>query len=111
MTSNPPKPISPSLEAVRKIAMDVGKQVVAHIEHAYPQMLEKAPKSARLSIRNATYNAIMAAVNAADEGRDAQQIAANEAHRRKIGRIRKINEDIDAGKIGAEEALERLRRA
>lgn len=111
--TNLPKPISPSLDAVRKIAMDVGKQVVAHIENSHSEMFSTVAsvKSTKLSIRNATYNAIMAAVNAADEGRDEQQIASNEAHRRKMRRIRKVGEDIDAGKIGAEEALERLRRA
>lgn len=111
--SNLPKPISPSLEIVRKIAMDVGKQVVAHIEHSHAEMFKAvaSEKSTKLSIRNATYNAIMAAVNAADEGRDAQQIEANEAHRRKMRRLQKISADIDAGKIGTEEALDRLRHA
>lgn len=84
------KPMSPTTEAIRRIAMDVGKDVVEHIEHAYPEMTKAvAWKSARLSIRNATHNAIMAAVNAADEGKHDEAIARNETHRRKMRRLRK----------------------
>jgi hypothetical protein len=113
MTSTLPKPISPSMEIVRKIAMDVGKEVVAHIEHAHPEMFKavRSEKNTKLSIRNATHNAIMAAVNAADEGRDLQWIEGSEAHRRKMRRLQKISDDVSEGRIGAEEALERLRRA
>lgn len=90
MSGNLPKPIGPTEEIVRRIAMDVGKEVVAHIEWAYPDMFKVvAAKSARLSIRNATYNAIMSAVRAADEGRAEQQIDRNEKHRRFIRREQK----------------------
>lgn len=89
--ANDLKPLSPTDEAIRKIAMEVGKQVVDHIETMYPEMAAAARswKSARLSIRNCTHNAIIAAVNAADRGQDRKFIENNEAHRRAIKRIRK----------------------
>lgn len=111
MSKNLPKVTSPTDDAIRKIAMDVGKQVVAHIEWAYPEMFATAPKSAKMSIRNATYNAIIAAVNAADKGQDVQQIATNEAHRKEIRRLKKLHADFDAGKISGDEVLEKLRAA
>ncbi len=93
------KPVGPTEEIVRRIAMDVGKQVVHHIETMYPAMTETVSwKSARLSIRNATHNAIMAAVNAADIGRAEQAIEANEKHRRFVNRMKKAKtmEDVFA---------------
>lgn len=90
MTSNLPKPVEFSEAMIRQIAMDVGKDVVAHIEHAYPQMLQAvSTKSASLSIRNATYNAIMAAVRAADQGEVEIMLKRNAEHRRTMRRLRK----------------------
>ena len=95
-----PKITTPTDAAIRKIAMEVGKQVVHHIETMHPEMAAAAHswKSARLSIRNFTHNAIIAAVNAADQGLDQQAIAAGEKHRRVINRLRKAKtvEDIVA---------------
>lgn len=77
--------------AIRKIAMEVGKQVVDHIERMHPDMVAGARswKSSRLSIRNCAYNAIIAAVNAADRGQDEKFVADNEKHRRVLKRIRR----------------------
>lgn len=91
--------------AIRAIAMEVGKQVVDHIERVHPEMAAAAPswKSSRLSIRNCVHNAIIAAVNAADRGQDRQFIAENEQHRRKLNRIRKaktVDDIIAAGSDG-----------
>lgn len=89
--ANDLKPISPTDEAIRKIAMEVGKQVVDHIERMHPDMVAgaKSWKSSRLSIRNCAHNSIIAAVNAADRGQDQQFIADNEEHRKVLRRIRK----------------------
>lgn len=77
-------------ELVRQIAMDVGKQVVDHIEHAYPGMCEAvAWKSARLSIRNCTHNAIMEAVRAANEGAVEPMLERHDEHRRAMRSLRK----------------------
>lgn len=85
------KVVSPTEEIIRRIAMDVGKQVVEHIEWAHQDLVKgaKSWESARLSIRNATYNAVMAAVKAADEGRHEQAMAANDKHRRTMRKLRK----------------------
>jgi hypothetical protein len=77
-------------ELVRQIAMDVGKQVVDHIEHAYPAMCEAvAWKSARLSIRNCTHNAIMEAVKAANQGEVEPMLERHDDHRRAMRALRK----------------------
>jgi aconitase B len=75
---------------VRQIAMDVGKQVVDHIEHAYPAMCDAvAWNSARTSIRNCTHNAIMEAVKAANEGAIDPMLERHDDHRRTMRRLRK----------------------
>ena len=97
------KPVSPTDAAIRKIAMEVGKQVVDHIERMHPDMVAGARswKSSRLSIRNCAHNAIIAAVNAADRGQDEKFVADNEKHRRVLKRIRRaksIDEIINASR-------------
>ena len=99
-----PKVTTPTDEAIRKIAMEVGKQVVEHIESMHPDIVAGARswKSARLSIRNCTHNAIIAAVNAADRGQDEKFITDNELHRRTLKQIRKAKtvEEIVAASRG-----------
>jgi hypothetical protein len=83
-------------DLIRRIAMDIGKEVVAHIEHAYPDMFRAvAANSAKLSIRNATYSAVYAAVRAADEGRIEEALKAHDEHRRKMRRLRKASNVAD----------------
>jgi hypothetical protein len=78
-------------DVLHRIAMDIGKQVVDHIESAHPEMLRAviSPTSTKRSIRNSTYNAIMAAVRAADRGQHEQSMARNDKHRRTMRKIRK----------------------
>lgn len=88
--SNLPARVEFTEELVRQIAMDVGKQVVAHIEHAYPAMLRSvAEDSAKLSIRNATHNAIMEAVSAANKGEVELMLDRHDKHRRVMRKLRK----------------------
>lgn len=83
MPKNLPAVVEFTDELVRQIAMDVGKQVVAHIEYAYPDMCDAvAWNSARLSIRNCTHNAIMEAVKAANNGEVETMLTRHDAHRR-----------------------------
>lgn len=90
MPDNLPVTIDFSEALVRQIAMDVGKQVVAHIESMYPKMLESvSAKSASLSIRNTAYNAIMEAVKAANNGEVEQMLQRHDTHRRTIRKLRK----------------------
>jgi hypothetical protein len=79
-------------EIIRRIAMEIGKEVVAHIEHGYPQMIAAYP-NAKISIRNATYNAVMMHIRAADEGRTDALIQSQEAHRRKMAKLRKAAQE------------------
>ena len=79
----------PADDLIKRIAMDVGKEVVAHIEHAYPQMFLAASESAKLSVRNATYNAIMAAGEAFSQGLSEQRLAEHTKHRKVMRKLRK----------------------
>lgn len=90
---NSVKVLKPGEEQVRRIAMDIGKQVVAYIDHAYPEAYDgiMSPKSFRLSVRNATANAIMAAVEAADLGLSDTRIKDHEEHRRTMRRLKRAS--------------------
>ena len=87
MTDLPAKPFTDDI--LRRIAMEIGKEVVAHIEHAYPEMFDAVSASAKLSVRNATYNAVMMHVRAADCGETDKLIKDMEEHRRKMRALRK----------------------
>lgn len=56
-------------DLIKQIAMDIGKEVVSHIEIMYPQMFENVASTAKLSIRNCVHNQIMAALEISDEGK------------------------------------------
>jgi hypothetical protein len=58
-----------SSDLVKKIAMDIGDAVIAHIEMMYPQAIAATPTTFARSVRNAISNEILAAieVNDADE--------------------------------------------
>ena len=85
------KPLPPSDDVIRRIAMDVGKDLVEYIEYMYPEMTKAVQswKSTRLSLRNHVHNTIMMHVRATDEGRHEQTLAANDKHRRVMRKMRK----------------------
>lgn len=88
--TNLPATVDFSETLVRQIAMDVGKQVVDHIDGMYPQMFANVSKaSASLSIRNTAYNAIMEAVKAANNGEVELMLARHDKHRRTLRKLRK----------------------
>lgn len=90
MTTKLPAVVEFSEALVRKIAMDVGKEVVEHIEYAYPAITSAvAWNSARLSIRNATYNAVMTAVAEANKGAIEAMLERHDLHRRRMRVFRK----------------------
>lgn len=99
----------PADDLIHRIAMDIGKEVVAHIEHAYPQMFEAVSDSAKLSVRNATYNSIIAHGEAFGQGLSEERIAAHEKHRRVMRKLRKAASE--AGTKPAEETLREIRAA
>lgn len=93
MADKLPVPVEFTDALVRQIAMDVGKQVVDHIEHAYPAMCEAvAWNSARLSIRNCTHNAVMEAVKAANRGEVELMLKRHDEHRRSMRKMRKAGD-------------------
>ncbi len=90
--SNVPAIVDFSEALVRRIAMDVGKQVVDHIGAMYPRMFDNVSKpSASLSIRNTAYNAIMEAVKAANNGEVEQMLKRHDEHRRTMRKLRKAS--------------------
>lgn len=99
MVENLPKRAGgPTDDAIRKIAMDVGKDLVEYIEYMYPEMVAacRSWKSAKVSLRNHVHNDIMAAVQAAEEGRDQEMLDRHDKHRRTMRKLRKARtlEDI-----------------
>lgn len=84
--------ISDGTEALlKRIAFDVGKQLVEQIEHAHPEMMRAATswESARLSLRNTVHNAFMEAVAAAKAGEIEEMLARHDKHRRTMRKLRK----------------------
>jgi len=69
-------------DLVSEIAMDIGKEVVFHIEQMYPAMFEAVSKNAKLSVRNCIHNEIMAAIKVNDAG----EIEARLVQRKKFRR-------------------------
>ena len=82
---------------VKEIAMDIGKEVVHHIEIMYPNAIKVCSSTFKLSVRNCTYNNIMAALDVTDEGQIIARLKANKKFRRKIKaiykRVREKRED------------------
>ena len=66
---------------VREIAMDIGKEVAAYISIMYPEAEKACSSTFLLSVRNCTYNQIMAAIGVTDEGQIVTRL-----HDRKIWR-------------------------
>lgn len=78
--ATPPAPLSQDI--IREIAMDIGKAVAAHIETMYPAAVEAASSTMLLSVRNCTFNEIMAALETTDE----EEIRARLARRKQFRR-------------------------
>ena len=80
----PTIPQSPiSRDVVKEIAMDIGKEVVAHIETMYPEAIKATSSTFRLSVRNTVYNEIMAALETIDEDAIRARIEARKKWRRR----------------------------
>lgn len=77
----PSPPLSRDL--VKEIAMDIGKEVAAHIEVMYPKAVEAASSTFLLSVRNCTYNEIMAALETIDEEAIRERLKTRKSFRRK----------------------------
>lgn len=83
MTENLPAPRGPwARELIQNIALDIGKDVAAHIETMYPDAVKAASSTFLLSVRNHTFNQIMAAIEVNDEGQILDRLAERKKHRR-----------------------------
>lgn len=85
-----PRPVAE--DAVQKIAMDVGQQVVDYIDSTFPEAYQGvwSPRSFRLSIRNVVRRAIMEAVEAADDGKIDEMLTRHDKHRRTMRKLRRM---------------------
>ena len=77
-------------DLVKQIAMDIGKEVVTHIEIMYPATFKAVAKIAKLSVRNCVYNEIMAALEVTDEGAIVARIQDRKELRRRRKAVMKI---------------------
>ncbi len=62
--------------------MDIGKEVAAYIEVQYPEAVKAASSTFMLSVRNCTYNEIMAAIEPATEAAIRQRLEERRKFRR-----------------------------
>ena len=90
--SLPPQPITPDL--VKQIAMDIGKAVAHHIERMYPRAVDATSKTMLLSVRNCTYNEIIAALNTTDVDAIVARLAERKLHRRQMNAMARSGEEL-----------------
>jgi hypothetical protein len=94
------EPTPLSRDIIKEIALDIGKEVAAHIETMYPKAVEAASSTFLLSVRNCTYNQIMAALETIDEDAIRQRLEDRKRFRRQhravYRKIRKqeVTEDV-----------------
>lgn len=82
MTGNLPVTVGWSDALIREIAMDIGKEVVSHIETMYPKAVAAASSTFPLSVRNCVYNQIIAAIQVNDEGQIIERLNRRKKFRR-----------------------------
>lgn len=72
-------------ELFKQVALDIGKQVAHHIETMYPDAVEAESSTFLLSVRNCTYNEIMAALDVEDWEVMVKRLGDRKDFRRKMG--------------------------
>jgi len=72
-----------SRDIIKEMAMDIGKEVAAYIEVQYPEAVKATSSTFLLSVRNCTYNEIMAAIEPKTESAIRARIADRKVFRRK----------------------------
>lgn len=96
MTDNLPavEPISRAL--IKEIAMDIGKELAAYIERMYPAAVTATSSTFLLSVRNHTYNDIMAALEYTDEEAIRARLKRRSNDRRKLRAMYRAARNHDA---------------
>lgn len=74
---------TPTDDAIKALALAVGKNTVAYVEVMYPEAFAATSSTFRVSLRNHIYNDIMAVTKLHTEAEIREWIAANEAHHKK----------------------------
>lgn len=93
----PPQPIPQDL--VKEMAMDIGKEVAAYVERMFPKAVEAASSSFLLSIRNCTYNQIMAALETTDADAIATRLQRRKQERRKLRAMVKASRTVQPEEV------------
>ncbi len=84
-------------DIVREIALDIGKEVAAHIETMYPAAIEATTPNMLVSVRNCVVNEIIAALDVIDEEEIRARLERRRNFRRQIrAAYRKIREPAGA---------------
>ena len=90
-TNLPAKPTKPlERDLISDIAMDIGKEVVHHIEGMYPLAIKAAASTFRQSVRNCIYNEIMATIEINDHGEFVERLERRKKIRRHMNKHRKL---------------------
>ena len=80
--------VSKGDKLIKEIVLDIGKEIVSHIELQYPAMFESVGSSAKLSIRNFIYNEVMGSIQVNDEEKIRARLERRKKLRRKLKRMR-----------------------
>jgi hypothetical protein len=88
----------------KEIAMDIGKDLAAYIEGQYPETVKAASSTFLLSVRNCTYNKIMAALKETDPARIRERLKENARHRRSIRKMRKLGDEAGIARMFGDKA-------
>ena len=83
MADKLPATVGWSDDLIRKVAMDIGKEVAVHIETMYPDAVAYTSKTLLISVRNSIYNEIMAAIQVNDEGKIIARLEGRKTFRRR----------------------------
>ncbi len=88
-------PDDPARALVKGIALDIGKEVVAHVETMYPQAISATSSSFKLSLRNTVYNEIIAALEITDEKEILARLERRKKERRQLKKQWEIIRETD----------------
>lgn len=72
---------------LKEIAMDIGKQVVAHIRVMYPAAIKANPSTFPISVRNCIYNELIAAFGVGNDGEIIPQFVTTDEHGDVVNRL------------------------
>lgn len=88
-------------DLVKEMAMDIGKEIAAHIERMYPKAVEATSRTMLLSVQNCAYNEIMAALAVTDADDIRNRLAQRKADRRKLKAMYRHIRETDWEKVRA----------